>query len=284
MSDGYRHSLLSRAAALRFGKELLLSLAVLGTLFEVGAAAYPAGFAGWERLGELAVLVIVVAAYRASPRKDFSVSFTHPATTIRVKVGDLLAEAGHLVIGFSDTFDTELGEVISAESLQGQFLSKTYRGDRERLDRELAAALRPHEGQVDTTKTKGKNRRYPLGTTVSLSGEGRRFVCCAYTRLRSDNYVAESDIDVIWNSLGAVWKELRTRGEQGPVAIPIVGSFLARVGGGSCAVLVRLILLSYFVHSRITPISQQLTLVIAEPDLTKVNLVEIEDFVRTLNC
>lgn len=284
-SSEYRGSVQSIAMLRRTLKESLVSFGVIGVAVGIAAAAFPADVAiGWPLLWSAIAVSIASGALRARPKREFGVGFKHPATNIRIKVGDLFDQRGHLVIGFSDTFDTELGDVVSPESIQGQFLTRIYRGDRNRLDRDLDVALKSHSGTIDHSKSRGKKKRYDLGTTVTLIGEGRNFVCCAYSRLHADTLMADSDIDTIWASLGAIWNEVQVRGEQKPIAIPIVGSFLSRVGGGSCALLVRLILLSYFVHSRVKPIARELTLVVSERDLEKVNLVELEEFVRTLNC
>jgi hypothetical protein len=286
MSPGYRRTLLSRAALGRFCREVATVLGGFAIVVGIGAVAYPRWFEAnnWHVLAWIAGLAVLGSIVRAWPRRRFSVRFDHPATTITVKVGDLFAEEGHIVLGFSDTFDTEIGDIISADSIQGQFLTRMYRGDRDRLDRELSAALQDHSSLIDKTKARGKKHRFPLGTSITLDGEGRRFICCAYSKLRADNYMAESDIDTIWTSLGNLWQEIRVRGEQRPIAVPIIGSFLARVGGSTCTLLVRLILLSYFVHSRVKPIAAELILVVSEKDLEKVNLIDLENFTRTLNC
>jgi hypothetical protein len=50
----------------------------------------------------VAIVSTVVGTFNAWPKRRFSIAFTHPATTITIKVGDVLDESGHLVIGFSD--------------------------------------------------------------------------------------------------------------------------------------------------------------------------------------
>jgi len=278
-------SLFSKAMVYKFFREFLATLGVLALLLGVLAVAYPAELAvGQDLVLTVLGVSVAVALLRAWPRRKVTIAFAHPETTITIKVGDLFDEKSHLVIGFSDTFDTELGDLISADSVQGQFLSRQYRGNTEKLDQDLAAALGSRSFVLDDKKAKGKQKRYPAGTTSTLSGEGRLFVCSAYSTLRPDTYMAESNIDQIWLSLGNIWEELRVKGEQRPVAMPVVGSHLARVGGSTCATLIRLILLSYFVHSRVTPISRHFTLVIAEKDLDRVNLVDIAEFARNLHC
>ena len=60
------------------------------------------------------------------PRRSLSTTLSAPDTEIAIKIGDLFQEKGHLVIGFNDVFDTELGEVIRDSAVQGQFLRRVY--------------------------------------------------------------------------------------------------------------------------------------------------------------
>jgi hypothetical protein len=152
-------SVFSAAMARRLAKECLAALGALSIAVGIAAAALPdLVSADWRFVIALAIAAVVIGVVRAWPKRSFAVSFAHPSTTIAVKVGNLFNEEGDLVIGFSDTFDTEVGEVVSARSIQGQFLAQVYHNDRERLDRELGAALHDHSGVADPSKTKGKTR------------------------------------------------------------------------------------------------------------------------------
>lgn len=282
---GFRKSVLSGAMLRRLVKECLAVVGAVAIAVTIAAGAFPQEVAEhWPFVIGATGVALLVAIVRAWPKRTFTISFAHPATTMTVKVGDLFEEKGHLIVGFSDTFDTEIGKLISPASIQGQFLTRIYQGDRTRLDEALEHALPGHEAAIVVKKAAGKTWKYPLGTTATLAGEGRKYFCCGYSSLDSATYKAESDVDTIWNALSHVWDAIRIHGELRPVAMPVIGSSLARVTGGTCATLIRLILLSYFVHSRSQPISREFTLVISDKDLHGVNLVEIEDFARTLNC
>ncbi len=236
---------------------------------------------GLNGLLSVAIISTVFALWRSYPRKSFSKSFSNPDVKIGIKIGNIFDQTGHLVIGFSDTFDTEIGDVISNDSLQGQFLVSMYGNDRNKLDTDLDSLLQNEESEEDTTKTRGKNKRYKIGTVVTLAGENRKFFCCAYSRMGVD-LKATSDINNLWASLQMLWDKIRAEGEQKTIVMPVMGTNLARVPGISFRLPISLILLSYVINSRIELISKELILVIREDDEDKINLLEIQDFLESL--
>lgn len=260
----------------------LISAAIqfVGQVFSI-RFAYPAALTG---SAVLACLVWGVA--RATPQHDVARDFGHPDIRVRVRVGDLFDESDHMVVGFSDTFDTDTSGdvVISRWSLQGQLLDRLYRGDRDQLDRELTAALAPitpASVESDAEKPLGKRERYPIGTVATLQQADRMIFCCAYSRLGND-LVARSSMDDMWVSLGRLWEAIAARGGRQPVAMPLVGSELARIDAMSRENLLRMILLSFVCSSNMKVVTRELTLVIHPKDLAKVDMVELEAFLRSL--
>lgn len=117
---------------------------------------------GWKGFIGIGILGVVIALLRVSPKRTFSVNFSSPDTKITIKTGDLFDQDGHLVIGFNDVFDTEIGRIISGSSVQGQFLTRMYGNDTARLNQDLERALKNETFTIDPSKTVGKNRRYPI--------------------------------------------------------------------------------------------------------------------------
>jgi hypothetical protein len=67
---------------------------------------------------------------------------------------------------------------------------------------------------------------------------------------------------------------------MGPVIMPVIGSDLARVNGVSHSSLVKLIVLSFIINSRIEPISKELAIHIHPSNKHKVDMNEIENFLN----
>ncbi|QBR07510.1 hypothetical protein D7Y56_17250 [Streptomyces sp. S501] len=211
---------------------------------------------------------------------------SHPEILITIKRGDLFSERSHLIIGFTDTFDTDSsdGVVISSTSVQGQFQNLFYANAREDLDSQLSTALQSREIQnreSRTQKPRGKLDRYEIGTVVPLGAPGRHFFCVAYGRMQN-NLVVQSSTDALWISLSSTWETVRQYGHLLPVAMPVIGSDMARVTALSRENLLKMILLSFVAHSRQSPITRSFTVVVHPKDFTEINVLEMRAFLHTL--
>ncbi len=265
-----------------FFEKFWICLAIIGTIIQIIAIAFPEFLNGWIIIIISLGASIIFAFVWVLPKREFSKIFNFPDVKITIKKGNILKEKGHLIIGFSDTFDTEIGDIISKNSLQGQFLESIYGNNRDRLDKDIEVALSDIDSKEDQTKEKGKNKRYEIGTVAVLSGENKKYFCCAYSYMNS-NLKVSSSINDLWLALDNLWSEVRERGEQKSVFIPVIGVNLARANGLSYKNSIILILVSFIINSRIEPITKELTIVLREEDIEKVNLLEIKDFLNSLN-
>lgn len=212
--------------------------------------------------------------------------FRHPPTTVAIVPGDLFEQDAHLVIGFSDTFDTAVrgGIPVSGASLQGQLLERCYAGDTEQLDREIAAALRtvpPISRERRTNKPLGKLRRYPIGTVALLGHWPRLVFAVAYSRIGND-YVARSSTEEFGVSLHRLWDAIQLHGQLERVAMPLLGSGLSRLNQVDVEALIRMILLSFVLRSREQLVCRELRIVLRPADLARLDLRELEAFLGTL--
>ena len=155
-------------------------------------------------------------------------------TAVSIVRGDLFDQRdAHLVVGFADTFDivTDRDIVISRASVQGQLLERVFSGRTEQLETALRRSLRqfaPCGQESARDKPKGKRTRYPIGTVAVLAVADRRVFATAYSRLGND-LVARSSADDLQLSLDRLWASIGIHGQYRPVAMPIVGSGLARI-------------------------------------------------------
>jgi hypothetical protein len=231
-------------------------------------------------------LCVLWGLVRAFPRRHIRRDFRQPEISVSVTVGDLFDEDAHLVIGFSDTFDTSTSKnrVISDRSLQGQLVGRRYDGDHRRLDRELAVALSrtsPVALESRADKPHGKLRRYAIGTVAVIGRPPRFTFAVAYSRMGND-LIARSTVDDIWTSLSSLWAAIYTRAQHSRVAIPLVGSGLARVDALERQNLLRMIVLSFLAHSRQSVVCRELRIVVWPADLDAVDMLETEAFLRAL--
>ncbi|MFB8776520.1 macro domain-containing protein [Streptomyces broussonetiae] len=202
--------------------------------------------------------------------------------------GDLFAQDdANLVVGFTDTFDTatEQDLVISRDSVQGQLVGRLFNGDRKLLDDRLQAGLRsitPSSTERPQDKPRGRRVRYPLGTTVPLVVDGRRVFAVAYSRLGND-LVARSAPDDLRASLDSLWQSVARYGMYKPVAIPLVGTGLARVVELDRTQLLFMIIESFAAYTRREPTTApELRVVIRPEDLARTDLAAVGGLLRTL--
>lgn len=266
----------------RFAKTFTFTFGFLWLLIEPAGLFFADSFdLGWVGYGGLVVGASIVAVVYRLPRRTMSAQLSAPDSTIEITVGDLFDQPSNLVIGTNDVFDTELGDVIEPKSVQGQFLTRVYANDTAKLDGEISAALAQHDRskKLDRRKLRGKQYRYPIGTTIMIGSNSRRYFLTAYGKM-GNNLICESDSDCIWSALSGVWTAVREKGHLQPVAIPIVGSELSRIGLPRM-ILIRMIVISFLVATRQKPVTRKLRIAVYPGDLESVNFHDVEDFLRS---
>jgi hypothetical protein len=210
------------------------------------------------------------------------------ATALTVSVGDLFAAPdSDLVVGFTDTFDTSTrgNLVISADSLQGQLLTRLYGGDRQELERQLRRALAGvPEAARETRRDKrhGKLVRYPIGTVATLRNGNRNIFCVAYSRLGND-LVARSTVSRLDESLDRLWEALYRKGGYGEVSIPLVGSGRSRISILDHQDLLELIVRSFARAIRQgTPVCRELRITLTPAQVEKIDLDRVRRLLSAL--
>lgn len=240
----------------------------------------------WPSFLGITVFALTMATLLSMPRNRISRDFTHPDFTVTVEVGDLFDHPCHLVIGFTDTFDTDTADesLVARRSVQGQFLHRVHGGDVAALDTLLADALAqvtPVRTETRAAKRIGKLVRYPLGTVAVLKDSERNYFCAAYGRM-SNSLITNCDTEQLWNCLAALWEAVRLHGHREDVAMPITGSDLARINSMDHASLLKMILLSFVAHARARGVSRSLTVVVRPQDYYRIDMLELGIFLRSL--
>jgi hypothetical protein len=215
--------------------------------------------------------------------------FLRLRVTVSVRLGDLFEQDdANLAVGFGDTFDTSTDSdatIISRESVQGQLLERIYRDDRARLDVDLRKGLRgvmPIARETVQDKPKGKRTRYPVGTVVALPAGRRRIFAFVHCRQGLD-LVTRSNARELQVSLDRLWRSVRVHGLLRPLAIPLVGSGLARVTELSHEQLMIMIVETFLASCRDERCTAELRIVIRPSDVERMRVSEVARFVETLD-
>lgn len=196
--------------------------------------------------------------------------------------GDLFEQEDcNLVVGFTDTFDTETDQdiVISRESVQSQLVDRLFAGQRRLLDEKLRTGLRtvrPVATESVRAKPRGRRVRYPVGTTVVIPLDGRRVFATAYSMIGNDLVARSGDADLRL-SLDNLWGSVAVHGLFKPVAIPLIGSGLARITDLDRGQLLALIIDSFIDACRRYPaLTPELRVVVRPEDLARTDLSPVE--------
>ncbi|MCK1820919.1 bacterial transcriptional activator domain-containing protein [Streptomyces sp. XM83C] len=213
----------------------------------------------------------------------------HTLRGLRVDVvvvrGDLFdQDDANLVVGFSDTFDTEPDDVvISRESVQGQLVDRLFDGRHRQLDERLRRGLKdiaPLATESMRAKRRGRRTRYPIGTAVPVPVGNRWVFALAYSRLGNDLRARSAPADLRL-SLERLWPAVALHGRFKPVAIPLIGSGLARVVELDRTQLLLAIVETFTRSLADDPaVSPELRIVLRGEDLERTDLTAVEEFLR----
>lgn len=203
---------------------------------------------------------------------------------IDIILGDILGiQDETVIIPVNDVFDTELGSIINADSIQGQFTHQIYHGDSARLDTDIETELQPYlkYAVYDNSKIYGKKKRFPLGTVVEV-GNSPRYLLVVVTRMQSTNKRADKvATDDLWTILSSVWEYNRNNNSIRRVVMPIIGTGYGRTAPNITAVA-KMILLSFYSKSKEEKIAEKITLVLPRRKTERHSIYELQNFVRTL--
>lgn len=240
----------------------------------------------WWVLGLATVVSFGGAILVARPRNVVVHTFRRPDIKIAVKVGDLFAQEGDVVVGFADTFDTDTtgDKIIAANSIQGQFEQRVYRNDFSRLDAEITESLKSvavESQETQDAKQYGKLDRYPLGTVAVIGAPDKKYFCLAYSRLGND-LKASSTLNDLWLSIGSLWEAIDSAGRRHPVAMAVIGTDRARINCLDHENFVKMLALSFFARSEQRVFTHELTIVVHSGDRRKVNFLSVAAFLRSL--
>jgi hypothetical protein len=272
-----------RSGRRQFAAAFLGVFGALWLIVEPAGLFFPHAFKwGWGGYLGLIAVSVVSAAYRARPRDAVSRSLPPTDVTVAIRVGDVLAQPGNVVVGACDTFDTQFeDEVISQASVQGQLLQGVFEGDRGELDRQIEKSLTAVNASIDPGKTFGKQARYPMGTVAVVRRGRTRYFLPACTMmsgtLPAHVHASIEDLEI---ALARAWQTINAAGQREPVHAPIVGSHLARLGV-SRTLLVQMIVLSFIAATRAGGPSS-LTVWISPCDRDIVDLIVLDDWLRGL--
>jgi hypothetical protein len=227
------------------------------------------------------LLGLLVAIIIARPKFTFGYKLSNRDIIIEIAIGNLLKRDCSLIIGTNTTFDTHISnDLISDGSIQGQFTKLIYNGDESQLDKDISFELKDIQSEILNEKRTGKNRKYPIGTTVKLNRQKRNFYLLALANI-NEHGVASSTYDDFKHALACLWLFIGKKGLKENIAIPVIGSGFSRLIQKR-EIIIREIIRSFVAACSESTFCDKLTIVLNPSDIKKYNIDigELENFIR----
>lgn len=223
----------------------------------------------WAYLVVYLIISLVFTGIIVYPKRKISFDLKNTNTKVEILFGDLFKQEGNKVISANDYFDTEIGTPVSSNSLHGNFISKVIGNHTDIIDNTIIDQL-SNISPVYTPKSKGKQKKYPLGTTIHIDFNSTRYFLFA---------LAESDVNCkasctpakMFNSLEGLWYRLRDNGNGNRINLPLVGNGLSGVGIYPTH-LIQIILISLLKFVKTYEISTTVRIVLKEDVFEKIDL------------
>jgi hypothetical protein len=202
-----------------------------------------------------------------------TLQIAHTNTVLEVLVGDLFTQKGIRVISVNEFFDSKLGKPVSEKSLHGMFIQKSFGGRPESLDAQLEEELK-NLGGVSVTKSEGKTKSYPIGTTAMISVNQDGYLLFALTKTDPVTLKASASVTMMWDALHRLWQRARVELGGRDLNLPLVGSGLSGLGLPTRDLL-NLIILSAITETKTNEVTQRIRIVLHRDRFDDLDLRDV---------
>lgn len=228
----------------------------------------------------LLALSLIVVILTRRPIYKFRYTTSGKDLSIEVRIGNIFDIKGQKVISTNTTFDTDISNgIIAPESLQGQFTKRFFPNNVNTLDtvidQELASI--PY---TDYTKEKGKNKKYPIGTSIRIDIAGEIYYWLAMSELNYHN-TSQTTLNNVLISVESLFSFIAQQGENTPVVIPLIGTGRGRISESRKNIVARIA--QIFIKASISTTFSSKLIIIIHPDDAKnfsINLHEVRDLLN----
>lgn len=206
-------------------------------------------------------------------RRSITINLSGCNKKIDIKFGDIFSCEGIRVIGVNNFFDTLVdGYVVSENSLHGQLIKK-MNDNGKKID-EAVKKIQNVEPEK-TKRPKGKQNKFPIGTTVSVSDGKDEYLLVALSDTDNEDYKAHATIDDIMLSTGNALVKADAIAQAGGIFFPLWGTKLSRSGLNHAQALC-IMLISLEQEIRKSEIAGKISIVIYKGDFDKVDLLAVK--------
>lgn len=196
---------------------------------------------------------------------------------IDIKFGDIFSCEGIRIIGVNNFFDTLVdGYIVSKNSLHGQLIKKMNDNGKK-----IDEAVKKIQNVVPERimRAKGKQNKFPIGTTVSVSNGNDEYLLVALSDTDNEDYKARATIDDIMLSTRKALTKADAIAQARGIFFPLWGTKLSRSGLNHAQALCAM-LIALEQEIRKTEIAGKISIVVYTNDFDKVDLLALKKMWR----
>jgi hypothetical protein len=194
---------------------------------------------------------------------------------VNIYYDDLFNQNGIIIIPVNEYFDTLVDEkIISSSTLHGQFIKEIFGGNTEELELLIKKELEKHEEKAIIERPRGNCKKYNLGTTISVSKDGKDYFLVSFTRFNDSNKAEIFNIDY-QVTLKSLLDFIHINSQGKNINIPLIGAGQSGVNM-SKQKLLEYLLFSIQIHDNLT-ISGKINVVLNKELKKEIDLNKIKE-------
>ncbi|MBX3560271.1 MAG: hypothetical protein KF780_00505 [Sphingomonas sp.] len=221
-------------------------------------------------ISTVALLTFLVRVYE--PR---SVQFAIPTTNthLNIKYGNLFDEQADLIVAVNEFFDGDIGQVVSPDSVHGQFIARYFQSHAPTFRAVVDPLLALHLGE-DVTRPNLPATKYPIGTTLMVPIGAQHAFVVALATTDIQTHRASTTVANFWLAVTNALESVYHLNNGRPLALPLIGN-----GRSSLNLepqhLLRLLVLAIIDTARKMQLPEKITITLPEACFDKLDLREI---------
>lgn len=209
--------------------------------------------------------------------KEVTIPIKHTNSEIKIQFGDIFRSNGVRVIAVNEFFDSELGIPVSAKSLHGMLISKCFGGHGYAFDKIVSEQLKETPSVYVGERKLGKKYKYPIGTSVEIVANSKRYLCFALTHTDINTSKAYADVSVLWKALTGLWDKARVVLGGDSLSMPLIGNGLSGIGLPPKDLLM-LLILSMITESKKQIIGTRINIILHDELYDKIDLRKVKEY------
>jgi len=217
-------------APLKFLKEIGAALGILLGSYQGITIFFPnllKDLVDWKVFLSIIFISIIYGLSRIWKPSKISFNIPHTNTTIEIFFGNLFKQDGWKVVPVNDFFDSKIGKPVSNKTLHGILIEEHLKGNS--FDNIVDNQLTNIPSEIITKKNDERQRRYPIGTTVTMETDGK-YLLFALSKTDPETYKAHCDVAIMWLALEGLLKLAKIESNGDPINFPLIGNGQSSVG------------------------------------------------------